>query len=354
MGAGPAGCIAAMSALESGHEAIVSEEHDEAGWPATCSGLFSQEGLRTLGGFVDYRRTVINSIRGADIHFSQEIFRVRAKETVAYVCDRAEFDARLAENAESAGARMRYGERVKGEFRSDLIIGADGPNSHVAAHFGFPAIRRYVCTMKALVPYDSAAGNGPSIINMYLSSDRFPGFFGWMIPHSKDMAEFGAGVALPGNARKAWDCLMEMHGIAGRQAVSADIIPMEARRRVSMEIGGKKVLLTGDAAGQVKTTTGGGVIFGCNCAKLAGKHAANPARYELGWRTRYGPDLFLHRAIRDHLDSLDERRLASLGSRLNRMELGDYLGEHGSMDSPVKMMTPSLILHGIRAIAGLK
>jgi len=354
VGAGPAGCIAAMSTIEAGHDAIVSEEHNEAGWPATCSGLFSHEGLQTLGRFIDYRKTVINSVHGADIHFSDSVFRVRAKEAVAYVCDRGEFDARLAENAEAEGAHMIYGERVRGEFRSNLIIGADGPHSHVAAHFGFPAIRRYVCAMKALVAYDSAASGGPSVIRMYLSSERFPGFFGWMIPHSKDIAEFGAGVALPGNVRRAWDHLMRMHGVASPREVSSDIIPMEARGRVTVESGGKRVLLTGDAAGQVKATTGGGVIFGGNCARLAGKHAANPARYELGWRTRHGPDLFIHRAIRDHLDSLDEKKLASLGRRLNGMGMDGYLSEHGSMDSPTRMMTPSLILHGIRAMAGMK
>jgi digeranylgeranylglycerophospholipid reductase len=354
VGAGPAGCVAAMSALESGHEAIISEEHGEAGWPSTCSGLFSREGLQSLARFIDHRKTVINSIRGADIHFSTEVFRVRAKETVAYVCDRPEFDAMLAENAEAAGARMRYGERVRTEFRSDFIIGADGPNSHVARHFNFPAISRYVCAMKALVPYDSSAGGGQSIIKMYISSERFPGFFGWMIPHSKDMAEFGAGVSLPGNVRKAWDHLMGMHGIAGPQDVSSDIIPMEARRRTSIETGRRKILLVGDAAGQVKATTGGGVIFGGNCARLAGRHFNNPLRYELAWRTRFGPDLFLHRAIRDHLDTSDEKGLATLGRRMNGMRMDDYLSEHGSMDSPAKMVTPAMLIHLAGAIAGLK
>jgi len=354
VGAGPAGSIAAMSAIRAGHDVVVSEEHGEAGWQTTCSGLFSGEGLESLKRFVDYRKTVINGIHGADIHFSNEVFRVRAKEAVAYVCDRAEFDARLAEGAESAGARMRYGERVRGEFRSDCIIGADGPSSHVARHFSFPPIRRHVCAMKALIAYDAASDAGASIIKMYLSNERFPGFFGWVIPHSRDIAEFGVGVALPGSVREAWSRLMRMHGMTAPQSASSDIIPVEARGRVAMEAGRKKVLLTGDAAGQVKATTGGGVVLGGSCAKLAGRHAASPARYELEWRTRYGADLFLHRTIRDYLDSLQDRELAALGRRLKRLQLDDYLSEHGDMDRPTKMMTPGIILHSVRALAGLK
>jgi len=354
VGAGPAGSIAAISAISQGHSVLISEEHEEAGWPVTCSGLFSAEGLDSLSRFVDYRKSIINSIKGADIYFSDQVFTVRSPETVAYVCDRAEFDANLAKSAEKEGARINYNERITSGFKADCVIGADGPHSYVARHFGFPAIKKYVCAMKALVAYDVTADMGQSILKMYLSNERFPGFFGWVIPHSKDIAEFGVGVTLPGDVKKAWDILMKMHGISGSQTVFADTIPMEARAKVGLRKDGKNVLLVGDAAGHTKPTTGGGVVFGGRCAAIAGRNADNPTRYEIEWRTRHGPDLFLHRAIRDHLDSLDDRALASLGRRLNSMKFDDYLSEYGSMDSPMKMITPQLILHGIRAIAGLK
>jgi len=354
VGAGPAGSIAAISAIRHGHSVVISEEHAEPGWPVTCSGLFSAEGLQSLSRFVDYKKSIINSIKGADIYFSDQVFKIRAPDTVAYVCERQEFDATLAQRAESEGARINFNERINGGFKAECVIGADGPHSHVARHFGFPLIKRYVCAMKALVAYDVTADMGQSILKMYLSNERFPGFFGWVIPHSKDIAEFGVGVSLPGDVRKAWNELLRMHGISANQTVFADTIPMEARAKIAMRTDGRNVLLVGDAAGHTKPTTGGGVIFGGKCAAIAGKNINNPTRYELEWRTRHGPDLFLHRAIRDHLDSLDDHALASLGKKLNKMKFDDYLSEHGSMDSPIKMITPSLILHGIRTMAGLK
>ncbi len=47
----------------------------------------------------------------------------------------------------------------------------------------------------------------------------------------------------------------------------ASIIPVQARERIVDEK--EEVLLVGDAAGQVKPTTGGGIVFGGNGAILA-------------------------------------------------------------------------------------
>lgn len=354
VGAGPAGSIAAIAASRQGHAVVVSEQHGEGSRHATCSGLFSAEGLRSLSDFIDYRKLVVNRIKGADIHFADEVLSVRTREPVAYVCDRHAFDAALAENAESEGAKVVYNEIVKGAFRADCIIGADGPSSSVAKQFHFPPMGMYVCTMKAVMEYDVSAKTDKSIISMHLSQKRFPGFFGWMIPHADDLAEFGVGVALPGSAGAAWDHLLGMYGVRKPRKVASDIIPVEPRRMTSMRSGRRKVLLTGDAAGQVKATTGGGVIFGGNCAALAGKHADNPHGYELEWRTRFGPDLFLHRKIRDHLDSLPDERLAGLARHLKRLRLDSYLSEHGSMDKPTMMIKPQMLGHLARALAGME
>jgi flavin-dependent dehydrogenase len=96
VGAGPAGSIAAISALRSGHEVMISEEHPAAGLPRNCSGLFSKDGLETLRRFIDYRQFVINPIKGADIYVAGERFSVRRSEPVAFVCDRAAMDQALA------------------------------------------------------------------------------------------------------------------------------------------------------------------------------------------------------------------------------------------------------------------
>jgi len=350
VGAGPAGSIAALSALRNGDEVVVSEDHPVAGLPENCSGLFSIDGLESLRPFVDYRRHVLNTIKGADIFFDASAFSVRRKAAVACVCDRTALDQSLASNAEAEGARMNYGERVNGHYHSDSIIGADGPLSHVALSHSFPRIRRYAATLQARIPFRCS---DPHVVEMYLSNARFPGFFAWVIPHDEYTAEFGVGVELPNRAQDAWARLLRMKGVPSAPGPRGAVIPLEARSKTASRIGRRTVLLAGDAAGQVKSTTGGGVVFGGNCAVLAGKYHSQPLRYELEWRARYGADLAFHGLLHGYLASRCDNELSALGTRLKKMNFDVYLSNHGHMDRPTRMIRPALVAHMMRNITGV-
>ncbi|MCI0503922.1 NAD(P)/FAD-dependent oxidoreductase [Candidatus Micrarchaeota archaeon] len=350
VGGGPAGSIAAISALRSGHGVVLSEEHNVAGLPRNCSGLFSRDGLGTLSPFIDYRRHVVNPIRGARISFAGTGITVRRKDAVAFVCDRAGMDRELASRAEAEGAQIRYGERIRSSFHSRNIIGADGPLSAVARHFGFPAIRQHVATLQARVPYESEE---PDMIEMHLSGERFPGFFAWVIPQNAHTAEFGVGVELPNRPAAAWNRLMRMKGIAAPPKPCGFVIPILPRSKTAVRKNGFNVVLAGDAAGQVKSTTGGGVIFGGNCAALAGKYALSPARYEFEWRAKFGPDLAMHRAIHRFISSRSDPELSSIGRRIKKLNIDSYLSHHGHMDRPTKMLRPQLLAHMLKNIAGI-
>lgn len=210
VGCGPAGSIAAISAIRSGHDVIISEEHEVSGRPENCSGLFSCDGLRSLSGFMDPRRFAIAPMRGAVIRMPGEELTVRRKEPVGFVCDRASMDQELAISAQAEGAKIMYGHRVDNSFESSNVIGADGPLSTVAAHFGFPKIRKFASTLQALLPYRSEE---PDMVEVFLSNSRFPGFFGWMIPHDECTAEFGVGVEISGDVRGAWNALLKIKGV---------------------------------------------------------------------------------------------------------------------------------------------
>lgn len=349
IGAGPAGCIAAISAARSGHDAVVSEEHAQAGRPVNCSGLFSKEGLDSMLDMADYRKFILNYLDGANIWLAGEKLAVRAPAPVAYVCDRAEFDAEFASNAEREGAKMRYGECVRGGgYLHENVIGADGPNSSVASHFRMGRFGRVFCTMRAMARHSS---EDPHVLDMFLSNSSFPGFFGWVIPHDEDTAEFGVGVELPGNVGDAWRLLMRAQGVRDAPRPSAAIIPGAIRRSTACRSGGRNVLLVGDAAGQVKATTGGGVIFGGMCARLAGRHATDPRRYDFEWRLRYGPDLGMHAMIRRFLSCSSDSRLRSIGGLMRRARFGEYLSRYGSMDRPGRLIKPQMLLHMARNLS---
>jgi geranylgeranyl reductase family protein len=350
VGAGPAGSIAAISALRSGHDVVVSEDHPAAGIPENCSGLFSIDGLQTLSDFIDYRKFTIQPIRGADIHLVDQKLSIRRKKPVGFVCDRKAMDNHLASRAESEGAKLNYGERISNRFHAENIIGADGPLSSVARHFSFSPIRRHVSTLQAVIPY-KAEDSG--VVEVFLSNIRFPGFFAWVIPHDERTAEFGVGAELPNKPLEAWKKLLRLKRIHNAPRPKGAVIPIETRSQTSMRAGKQNVLLAGDAAGQVKSTTGGGVIFGGNCGALAGRHATAPKRYDMEWRLKYGTDLAMHLIIHDYLTSMSDKELSAFGRRLKKLNCDSYLSRHGHMDRPTRMIGPAILLHLLKNMTGV-
>jgi geranylgeranyl reductase family protein len=350
VGAGPAGSIAAISATRNGHSVIVSEDHAVSGLPENCSGLFSVDGLESLKEFIDYKSAIMNRIYGAQIHFSKEALTIRSKDPVANVCDRAKLDSILASNAENEGVKINYSERIAGNFHAENIIGADGPLSHVARNFKFPPIKKFAATLQADIEFNCEQKD---IVEVFFSNEKFPGFFAWVIPHNEERAEFGVGVEVPARALSAWKNLLKLKGIDDSVIKpTGATIPLETRSKTGKMINGKNVLLVGDAAGQVKSTTGGGVIFGGNCAALAGKYACEPGTYEKEWRSRYGTDLAIHKILHQYLASRSDASLARLGRRLKKLNIDEYLSKNGDMDKPTKMIKPNLFAHVIKSIIG--
>lgn len=342
VGAGPAGSVAAISAIRSGHDVSLYEEHPCAGIPTNCSGLISKEGLESLRGFVDYKRHALHRIRGAILDFAGFQLKVDSRRDIAYVINRASMDAELAENAEKEGAKAFYSKKMSKPFPEGTIIGADGPNSIVASSFLFPRIPRFVGTAQAEVKYD---GSMPGFVRVFFSNERFPGFFAWIIPRNEEQADIGAGCVLPGNPSKALESLSKYTGIPLPKERSHFIIPVAQRPITAARIRKRNVLLAGDAAGQVKSTTGGGVVFGTKCAALAGRHADFPERYEKAWKEQYGPDLDAHHRLHLSLSQLNDDSLRAIGSIASTLKIEEFLEKKGNMDRPTSMLCPELLLH---------
>jgi len=347
IGAGPAGSVAAISALREGHKVEISEEHSVPGFPIDCSGLISKDGLQSLSDLVDYKKYSLNPMHGAILDFSGHTLKIDAKKPIAFVINRASFDFALAAKAESEGAKLVRNERISSQFRGDSIIGADGPNSVVASHFQFPKIRRFALTARCKVRY---GGENPNFIRAYLSNNMSPGFFSWLIPHNEEFAEMGTGTLLPRNPLPALQSFSKRIGIPLSKEVRFALIPLECRKKTSLRSGGKNILLAGDAAGQVKSTTGGGVFFGTSCARLAGRHAFSPELYEREWRALYHKDLRMHRLAHFVYGALPGAGLNLAGKTLSFFNIEKYLEERESMDHPTRILHPRLAAHCLSSL----
>ena len=346
VGAGPAGSVAAISALRENHNVSLYEEHSHAGLPVNCSGLISKEGLESLKEFVDYRKHIISKMRGAVIDCAGSQLIVDSKKDIAYTINRASFDEALAQKAEEEGAKTYYNKRASAPFPDGHIIGADGPNSIVASHFNFPKIERFAGISQAAIKYD---GPMPGYVRIFLSNEKYPGFFAWLIPKNEEYAEVAAGCVLPENPNKALDFLAKELGREFPKERTHSIIPVAQRERTSAFSQSRNILLVGDAAGQVKSTTGGGIVFGTGCAKIAGRNINTPKQYEREWRATYGKELDTHCRLHKVLGTLNDDSLRAFASIASTFKIEEFLQRNGNMDNPTKMLGPNLFLHSIRS-----
>ena len=352
IGGGPSGSICAISALKKGHKVDIFEEHSKCGEPENCSGLFSKEGLESLLEFGDYKKTIIKPIYGADVHFGNRKLEIRRKEPIAYVCNRSQLDYEFSINAEKEGAKINFGKRADPKkLNHEAIVGADGPTSSVAHSFNFPKIEKFAATLQSRVKVKL---ENRDIVQVHLDNKLFPGFFGWVIPHTEEEAEIGVGGVFPNRPLDGFRKLLQKYGAQENVSPKGWTIPIRSRKKTAGIFGKRNVLLVGDAAGQVKSTTGGGVIFGGNCAKIAGEFIESPLKYEKEWRRKFGADLALHGFIQSTLENLNLFEIEKMGSVFNKIKVDEYLSIYRDMDKPTKMIKPQFLLHLLNTFRGIK
>ncbi|MHB1829968.1 MAG: FAD-dependent monooxygenase [Candidatus Micrarchaeaceae archaeon] len=346
VGAGSSGLMAARRLGELGFEAAVYDQKPVLGLPVRASGILSLSGLKSLG--IDYTRCVTNVLHGANIHSGGKTMRIMSRDAIANVLDRKKFNDACREQAEEAGARVITGKRIGGAGLDELsgrgiVIGADGAISSVAKHFGLGKIERLVLTYKAEFEVEAPDSR---VVDLFFDNKEYAGLFAWLCPNEKDLLEVGVGIRSGHeNSKAAFDRFMRtdyVNGIVGgRRPVTegASIIPMSLRS--SMADDKRRVVLVGDAAGQVKPTTGGGIIFGGNGALMAAdtisRYIAGDALlsdYERGFKKKYGLDLKLHSAINRVYSSLNPSAIGNAIVLLNALGIDRFLGTYGDMDSP--------------------
>jgi digeranylgeranylglycerophospholipid reductase len=349
VGAGPAGCAAGARAAELGAPVHIYEEHKKIGEPVACSAIVSRKGLEVCG--IPYEAISFNRLRGAFIHMPDGlVLRVKAKHDVANVFDRAKYDRLCAKRTEKAGAEIETGRcidaaEMKKLAASGALIGADGFSSPTAKAFNFPPIHDYVvCYQEDL---EGANFEDEESVHVFVSNALLPGFFAWAIPLGKGKARVGCGVKQGHNAKQALDKLIAKEKslreiLDGTSMLSrlGGIIPVHMRKQTAKG----KVLLVGDAAGQAKATTGGGIYFGSMCGRIAGEVAAQAkaekelVTYEKLWRAKYSGDLARHRKIMDLAGRMGDTQLCMYAHLAKRLGLESFLSEHGDMDSPGVML----------------
>jgi geranylgeranyl reductase family protein len=343
IGAGPSGLICAADLEKLGEEVIVIEKDKKVGEPIECAGLFNIDGLKRLGiGKGDY---ILNEVKGARfISAGGAVAEVKGKESKAYVTDRGDFDRFLAEKF---GSELVLGEEVSGakktkgghqlatqknRYEATRVVVATGYSQTVHHLFGLRGPERFVSTSQ----YEIKGMNvDPDFVELYVGSAA-PGFFAWVIPTGGDTARVGLGVAEPKEStHKRMELFLKRLKAEGkfkaRNSVvrkSGGLIPFyEPGLRLEKD----GVYLVGDAAGQVKATTGGGVMIGGLAAKELASAMHEGGSYEAAL-CDIDKELGNHLLIRKVLNRFGDEQYEHIVEFLNKPEIKKLLEERGDMD----------------------
>jgi len=384
VGAGPCGSFAAFVAAKLGADVVVCEEHKKIGVPAHCPGHLSISGLRRLGLKLP-SRLVENEFRGAVFYSpSGKQFTLRLEFPTTCVVNRELFDQYLADLAKKAGAQYHLQSRVESlaierdsakgivvnregareNIPSEVVIDAEGISSALLKKAGLQMLDRSMVVNGAQAEVEGANDLDEDTVEVYLGQKYAPGLFAWIIPTRDGSAKVGLATK-SGDPRDHLHRFMRSHPIASKKLEKSEIKNLSFH---PMSLGGpiskayaNGLLVVGDAASQVKPTTGGGVIFGLFCSKIAGEVAYEAitnndfsavflSRYQFRWKAEIGFDLTVMCRIRQLLNRLSDKQMDKVISLCSQLGVNRILEEVGDLDFQGKSLIRMVRHPGVLAV----
>ena len=333
IGAGPVGSYVAGELAHRGHKVAVLEQHAAIGKKGCCTGIVGRECLER---FPVAKQAVAREAKGARFFSpSGASFTLQKDAAQAYILDRQIFDEAMASNARTQGAEYLLDTKVqnivttgdtarvqaeaRGEtslFEGKVVVVASGFGSGLPDLLGFGRFGDFVMGAQAEVDTEVEE------VEVYLGSRFSPGFFAWLVPTHQGRAL--AGLLARRDNRAYMETFLRHLRDQGKIA----------SHRVPFRFGGiplnllrhtcsNRVIVVGDAAGQVKPTTGGGIYYGLLCAgtavdvldrAMAGDDfsARTLSEYEKRWKKLLGRELRIGRWARRAFERLSDRRMERL------------------------------------------
>ncbi len=323
--------------------------------------------MRALLGEVG-ERAVINQIHKFELFTDGRRAQVPL-ERPDLIIERARLIRGLADQARSRGATIAYGNRFldlqsnenglrvhvergqtarREDLHADIVVGADGALSQVAQTAGWPR-QPTVPLVQAIihVPADMASDT----VRVWFVPDDTPYFY-WLIPESNDRAVLGLIGEDGQETRRCLDRFMEKRGFTPLGYQGARIPVYEGWTPVERRVGAGRVFLVGDAAGQVKVSTVGGIVTGFRGAIGVSEAILNGGRSrELRLLRR---ELDLHLLIRKTIHQFkqaDYSRLVDLMNDSTRRSLSQYTrDEAGRVLWHIALSQPRLLLLALRGL----
>ncbi len=378
VGGGPAGCILATQIAHEGFAVLLLDNRPRIGQGKVCTGIIGEEAYRTWN---LPRAPILASIR--DVRFVspyETSFIYRHPTTLAYVVARDRFDAALAERAISAGAAIRTahwvtrieptprGMTLTGHVGTDrqpfrlharLVVLATGVHYRLHSQVGLGRPRDFLRAAQAHVPVQRPL----DMTTCWIGRRYAPGAFAWMVPISNGIIRTGlmAETSARPFFQRMLDILDARHGVAFRR-VAVDFKPIAQGWKGP--IVQDHVIAIGEAAGQVKTTTGGGIYYGMVGAHTAVEHIIPALRadrlrrehlqeYERAIRRRLGPEILAGYTLRKMFARLSDDQIERIFEHVQQDGFLRMIRMHAHFDWHLDLLRTVLQFRWIRLLLGL-
>lgn len=317
IGAGPAGIHAAYLLAQSGLDVVLFEAQSRIGDRAICSGVVGDEAFPR---FDLPKQPILSEITCIQaVSPGGRKLEHRTDAPLAQVIDKAEFNRSLAQRAVDAGVQLQLGcwvnslqvqkHGVEVQFRhtdtgpasvqAQVAVITTGVNGSLNSALGLAHPRQFLRAVQAEM---SLPPNGHgNATRVFVGQGVAPGAFGWEIPLGNN--RFRVGLMTVDNPDPYFAKLVQ------RVAPNTEITTLRIDRKgiAQASVGNcvvERVIAAGEAAGHIKTTTGGGIYYGLLSAELVADVLIRAFRnknfsvrtlgeFERYWRSAFGNELMV-------------------------------------------------------------
>ena len=325
------GLLAAREIAAGDLSVVVLEEDSEIGTPEHCGGVVSTSGIHNLGIVPDIKTIENSSITHAKIFSHSSCFEISAAKQKVIVLDRRAFDKQIAYQAQNKGAEIRvkcsmrsFGKEddeylvktSEGDLSCEYFVDARGVGSLISRN------REGVLQSAQYEIY--ASWIEPDTIEVAFDSQLYPGFFAWIIPTGRARGKVGVA----GRRINAASALQYYLDSKGKHSVMRKIYAPIWINGPLKSFVTDRTIIVGDAAGQSKPTTAGG-IYSCGMAGvLAGRALVNSAEqsnsdrkekqllllkyYESKWLSMFKAEFDKMLLVRRLFERMDNRAIDDL------------------------------------------
>ncbi|MGA4843506.1 geranylgeranyl reductase family protein [Streptomyces sp. G45] len=295
VGAGPAGASAAYAAAVAGRSVLMLEKADLPRYKTCGGGIIGPSRDALPPGFDLPLKDRIGAVTFTlDGRFGRTR---RSRKTLFGLINRPEFDQRLVEHAQKAGAELRTGVTVSrveqhgpavpdrrtvavvlqdGEtILARAVVGADGSASRIGAHVGVK-LDQVDLGLEAEIPVPETVAEdwkGRVLIDW----GPLPGSYGWVFPKGDTLTVGVISARGEGAATKRYlEDFIARLGLAGFEP-SVSSGHLTRCRSDDSPLSRGRVLVCGDAAGLLEPWTREGISFALRSGRLAGEWAVRIA-----------------------------------------------------------------------------